>query len=567
MRTATWAAKGLMGVAVCILAFGCPSGASGATYVVDQANPAADDKNPGTEEKPFGTIQRAADAAKAGDTVCVMEGNYPERVKLPASGTGEKWITFTAFPTRRVLMNGFDTNGASYIRIQGFDISNPDRFYGKSEGLYEGGIQITSQHLEATDNFIHDLGCAVHGDKGGDIRLAYNRFYKCQQQLLILGENWTVENNEISRVIQYTKSDGDYCRGWGKGHVLRYNRFHGTHKFVKPGEENEVPTAHLDCFQTWALKPYHLLQDFTFEDNMCEVFSQGAMIERATEMDPNALARLTFRRNIYWHGGAYGLCLGHITGVTVENNTFAQIKLFGVGMKTCTGQRVNNLYVDVRPEQWKPWWDDGNKETHLDDPGVVDRKNGNFRLKKGSPLIGAGAGGGTPGALEYPNVYYVDPRHPGADDEGFGYPGWPYKTAAKALATAESGETVILRGGVYRETLKPAKDGVTIRAMKGETVVVSGADLVEGWKRQAAGWSAPLAARPTRLLRDGKPWSEFTYDEAAKALSVKTGGDPRLHVWETVVRKQAVDLSGRTGVKVEGVEVRDTLEGPAAPGR
>jgi hypothetical protein len=105
-----------------------------------------------------------------------------------------------------------------------------------------------------------------------------------------------------------------------------------------------------------------------------------------------------------------------------------------------------------------------------------------------------------------------------------------------------------------------------IRAMKDEKVTISGADLIEDWKREADGsWSAPLAAEPKKLLRDGRPWSEFSYDKAAKRIMVKTGGDPRLHLFETVVRERGIDLAGRKDVKVEGVEVVDTL-GEAMPG-
>jgi len=72
-----------------------------------------------------------------------------------------------------------------------------------------------------------------------------------------------------------------------------------------------------------------------------------------------------------------------------------------------------------------------------------------------------------------------------------------------------------------------------------------------------AGWSAPLAAAPTKLLRDGQPWTEFAYDATSKAITVKSGGDPRLHVFETVVRKNGIDLAAAKGAKVEaaGVEI------------
>ncbi len=85
--------------------------------------------------------------------------------------------------------------------------------------------------------------------------------------------------------------------------------------------------------------------------------------------------------------------------------------------------------------------------------------------------------------------------------------------------------------------------------------------MIEGWQRAADGsWSAPLAAEPKKVLRDGQPWTEFTYDKAARRIMVKTGGDPRLHVFETVVREQAIDLAGKKDVQVEGITVANTLK-------
>jgi len=157
-------------------------------------------------------------------------------------------------------------------------------------------------------------------------------------------------------------------------------------------------------------------------------------------------------------------------------------------------------------------------------------------------------------------------RTAAADDPAWGYPGVPLKSLAKAMEMAQAGETVVLRAGIYRETLTPKTDGITVRAMKGEKVTISGADLVEDWKREADGsWSAPLAAEPKKALRDGQPWGEFSYDKAAKRIVVKAGGDPRLHLFETVVRERGIDLAGRKDVKVEGIEVVDTL-GEAMPG-
>jgi len=162
-------------------------------------------------------------------------------------------------------------------------------------------------------------------------------------------------------------------------------------------------------------------------------------------------------------------------------------------------------------------------------------------------------------------VYYVDPRHPAAADEpAWGYPAVPLASLTKACAIARPGETIILRGGVYREILAPKHDGVTVRAMKGEKVTISGADLIEGWKREVDGsWSAILAAEPKKLLRDGRPWSRSSYDKATRRIMVKLGGDPRLHVFETVMREQGIDLAGRKAAKIEEITVVDTLKADA----
>jgi hypothetical protein len=55
-------------------------------------------------------------------------------------------------------------------------------------------------------------------------------------------------------------------------------------------------------------------------------------------------------------------------------------------------------------------------------------------------------------------------------------------------------------------------------------------------------------------------WSEFSYDNAARRITVKSGGDPRLHVFETVVREQGIDLIGKKDAKIEEITVVDTLK-------
>lgn len=79
--------------------------AQSAVYVVA---PSGSDTNSGTAAKPFATIQKAADAAKAGDIVMVKSGLYREAVHLHTSGTASSPIQFVADPPGSVVITGAD---------------------------------------------------------------------------------------------------------------------------------------------------------------------------------------------------------------------------------------------------------------------------------------------------------------------------------------------------------------------------------------------------------------------------------------------------------------------------
>lgn len=82
------------------------------------------------------------------------------------------------------------------------------------------------------------------------------------------------------------------------------------------------------------------------------------------------------------------------------------------------------------------------------------------------------------------NTYYVDAAS-GNDATGNGSTGSPWKTITKAASIAAAGDTVKIRSGTYRESVKPANSGtagnpITFEPDTGATVTVSGADLVTG---------------------------------------------------------------------------------------
>ena len=282
--------------------------------------------------------------------------------------------------------------------------------------------------------------------------------------------------------------------------------------------------AHVDCIQTFTNNG-EIAQDLIFQYNTCFDFHQGCMVESAPHI--GSVRNWTFRGNIMAPNspamrGGWGPDICQTLDVTIENNTISSALWATIGLRgkeSTNGQIRNNILCDSQKAvihgdksftaanpvmeynlTFKTAPLAGDKNLNDKDPRIVDGAKRNFRLQKASPAIGAGKDGVTIGALEYPNVFYVDPRHPAAADEpAWGYPGVPLATLAKACEVAVSGETIVLRGGVYREVLRPA-EGVRVRAMKGEKVTISGADVIEGWKPEPDGsWSAPCRLSPRRF--------------------------------------------------------------------
>jgi Calx-beta domain-containing protein len=94
----------------------------------------------------------------------------------------------------------------------------------------------------------------------------------------------------------------------------------------------------------------------------------------------------------------------------------------------------------------------------------------------------------TPAAAATGTAYYVDAAK-GNDLKGNGSPKKPWKTIGKAAEAAQAGDTVKIRSGTYRETVRPKNSGasgrpITFEPDQGAKVTVSGADQLKG------SWSA-----------------------------------------------------------------------------
>ena len=81
-------------------------------------------------------------------------------------------------------------------------------------------------------------------------------------------------------------------------------------------------------------------------------------------------------------------------------------------------------------------------------------------------------------ALLHGETYHASPD--GSNDNS-GSESAPFRTIQKAVSIMSPGDSCLVRGGTYRETVTIGVSDVVIRNHPGELVVITGTDVVTGW--------------------------------------------------------------------------------------
>ncbi len=240
--------------------------AAGSAYYV---SPTGSDTGAGTQAAPFKTVQKAADTAKAGDTVYITSGTYNERVTFAGSGTAAARLTFRGYGTDRpVIQQGIAVSG-DYVDVSQFALGTLSTLSNRSSGVAVSGdhntvsdftitsataghgptcsgtasyntisdFQITdipwtgasfdseSSHNTIKDGFIHGFGDNV---AIGNLDGSYN----------------TLENVEITGPGGWSdpaNTDGDGLHVYGSNNTVRGCRIYGL--------TASGPNSHTDIFQ------------------------------------------------------------------------------------------------------------------------------------------------------------------------------------------------------------------------------------------------------------------------------------------------------------------------------
>jgi hypothetical protein len=156
---------GLFAVGVCLLVGGAPTvgwaGTAPLELWVDQLNASCSDalaREQVSQSTPWCTLQVAASAARAGDTVRVLPGRYLGTVRPTASGSASAPIRFLA-PSGGVTIDAAGATvalklvGVSWVTFQGFAVTGA-----ASQGVYvDNSTGVSLTQLSVSGNGTHGI--------------------------------------------------------------------------------------------------------------------------------------------------------------------------------------------------------------------------------------------------------------------------------------------------------------------------------------------------------------------------------------------------------------------------
>jgi hypothetical protein len=155
--------------------------------------------------------------------------------------------------------------------------------------------------------------------------------------------------------------------------------------------------------------------------------------------------------------------------------------------------------------------------------------------------------------------YHVATAAPSAADSNPGTLAQPWKTIAKAAATAQAGDTVFIHAGTYPEAVKVRNSGtsekpITFRAFEDDAVLLDGADTIppENWRLQPNSrniYALPTPGDPTQIFVDQVPvWVKVDFVSRIYPRSYKLGilgeADKNLYQYDSTSRQLLLNLGG-----------------------
>ena len=317
-----------------------------------------DDENSGAFSEPVGTIQRAADLARAGDTVLVRAGIYREAVVMRFSGEPGRPIVLENYPGENPVIQPGEPgeeppghgvlfqaregykNPIGWIVVEGFEIR-----YGWD------GVKLYNAHD------VEIRRCRIHDNFNQGILGNGNR---------VLIDGNVIAGNGTNLKERDNQQHGIY--GTGTAFTITNNIIHSNRAYG-------VQVAAYGWREGYAGQEYSGARDWLIANNVFAFSRHRAGIVIWMSLTRNCVVQ----NNIFYeNGGVNGVMFLSQQGKKhlVRNNIFYPPGGSLVSWEEDAYQAVDNLEVD---------------------PGFVDPESFDFRLQGDSPAIDAGISDRSPG--------------------------------------------------------------------------------------------------------------------------------------------------------------------------
>jgi Right handed beta helix region len=373
--------------------------------------PDGDDAGPGSAARPWRTVQHAADAVGAGDTVWIGPGVYREQVDIRVIGTKDRPVTFAAREEKDLpTIDGSGSpgrdwglltlDGCAWVNLRGLRVIH-------AMGRQESGILVRNcEHITVRNCKTFDTGssgiklieCRHALVEGNEIERGCRNRAEENISVKIRCDDVDVLNN----YIHHSNNEGIDIKEGSRNVRVRGNRIHDV---VRQGLYTD----------SWNLETYNV----EFSGNV--VYNCGFGIAVCAEQG-GLLHDIRIFNNVVYNNAGPGLVVADwggrqskhpIENVWFVNNTVVgNGRRWGGGMMFDTreaknvvvrnnifaGNHNHQVYVQKEPisrvVDHNLCFGDGEvtgERNVAGEPRFVDAEKGDYRLRAGSPAIDAGS--------------------------------------------------------------------------------------------------------------------------------------------------------------------------------
>lgn len=308
------------------------------------------DANSGTPELPLRTLQRAAEVARAGDTVLVRGGVYRGHVFLRFSGEPNKPIVFRNAPGEKPVVDGEGRGRIElqseqgwqkpigWVTVEGFEVRNG----------WDGIKFYNAHHIVLKNNFIHDNANQGILGNGHHVRIEGN----------VIAHNGFKPDNEKSNLehgIYATGTDFEIINN-----VIHSNRAYGIQVAGYPFQPDRHAGPEFADARRWRISH----NTIAFQQNRA-----GIVIWQQNATDCIIENNILYRNAVtLGRGDCQGIdFVGAGDGHIIRNSLF-----FGPGRSSIGGKADDYTASDNLEDK---------------DPLFADAERFDFHLRKGSPAV------------------------------------------------------------------------------------------------------------------------------------------------------------------------------------